>query len=70
MQIIFISPARLRMENCIPVDKELKKGSGVFIYLDTKNECLKEPAEGVYKVWCSYKGDITVWQGNKGEMGE
>ena len=55
------------MENCIPVDKELKKGSGVFIYLDTKNECLKEPAEGVYKVWCSYKGDITVWQGNKGK---
>lgn len=43
-----------------------QKGSGVFIYLDTKNECLKEPAEGVYKVWCSYKGDITVWQGNKG----
>lgn len=25
MQIIFISPARLRMENCIPVDKELKR---------------------------------------------
>lgn len=44
-----------------------QKGSGVFIYLDTKNECLKEPAEGVYKVWCSYKGDITVWQGNKGK---
>lgn len=54
------------MENCIPVDKELKK-EAVFIYLDTKNECLKEPAEGVYKVWCSYKGDITVWQGNKGK---
>ena len=28
---------------------------------------MKEPAEGVYKVWCSYKGDITVWQGNKGK---
>ena len=42
-------------------------GSGVFLYLDTKNDCLKEPAEGVYKIWCSYDGDVAVWEGNRGK---
>ena len=47
--------------------KGTQTGSGVYLYLDTNNDCLGEPAEGVYKIWCSYKGDLSVWQGNRGE---
>lgn len=43
------------------------KGSGVYLCLDTKNSCLTEPAEGAYKLWCSYQGDAMVWEGKEGK---
>ena len=48
-------------------EKGTQTGSGVYLYLDTTNSCLEEPAEGVYKIWCSYNGDIIVWKGNCGK---
>lgn len=44
-----------------------QKGSGVFLYLDTKNTDLMDPTKGVYKIWCAYNGDITVWEGGEGK---
>lgn len=44
-----------------------KMGSGVSIYLDTRNECMNAPVEGVYKIDCSYDGKTTICQGNRGK---
>lgn len=43
-----------------------QNGDGVYLYVDAENACLAEPDKGIYKIWCSYKGDISLWEGEKG----
>lgn len=43
-----------------------QSGDGVFLYVDAQNACLAEPDKGIYKIWCSCKGELSLWEGDKG----
>lgn len=58
---------KVQDEELYSAGKGTQRGSGIFLCLDTQNTCLKEPAEGTYKIWCSYNGDSGVWEGYQGK---
>ena len=47
-----------------------QNSDGVSFYIDVGNHNLTEPAKGVFKIECSYKGNLKIWEGNNGEWNE
>lgn len=39
---------------------------GVYFYLDAGNFSLAAPDKGLYKIWCSRKGEMVLWEGKGG----
>ncbi len=46
------------------------KSDGVFVYLDTENQNLLRPDEGIFKIWCNNKGETKIYEGRKGQWEE
>ncbi|MGM0622002.1 MAG: exo-alpha-sialidase, partial [Bacteroidota bacterium] len=47
-----------------------QNSDGVNFYIDAGNYNLTEPDQGMFKIECSYKEDLKVWEGNNGEWNE
>jgi hypothetical protein len=50
--------------------QQLQNSDGVNFYIDVGNYNLTEPDQGVFKIECSYKGDLKIWEGNNGDWNE
>jgi hypothetical protein len=50
--------------------QQLQNSDGVNFYIDAGNYNLTEPDQGVFKIECSYKGDLKVWEGDDGDWNE
>lgn len=46
------------------------KADGVNLYLDAGNYSLSSPDSGLFKIWCNYKGETKIYEGNKGQWKE
>ena len=43
------------------------RADGVYLYLDANNQNLLEPAEGLFRFWCNYKGETKLETGDRGQ---
>jgi hypothetical protein len=52
-------------------DKELVSGvDGIYLYLDADHLSLTTPATGLFRIWCNYKGEIKIEEGDSGTWKE
>lgn len=62
--------AKVNDKNLIADSSNPLKADGVNIYIDSANYKLLSPDAGIFKIWCNYKGEIKIFEGNKGQWNE
>lgn len=50
----------------VAADAGSQKGDGIYLYIDAANLSLLDVDKGISKLWISYEGDVTRWDGKEG----
>lgn len=46
------------------------QADGIFIYVDSENQNLLSPDNGIFKIWCNNKGETKLYEGRQGQWEE
>ncbi|MCF0175721.1 MAG: exo-alpha-sialidase [Bacteroidales bacterium] len=66
---ISVSGGKMKISSDV-YDNDISDKDGIWFYIDPINNSYGGPYAGIFKIWASRSGEVTVWEGNNGTWQE